>query len=230
MIQNSLPSNLDNPAVYLVDPFGAVVGFDSFYPPAAPAINQAPPNNPPPAMAAIGPPNPPPATAATCTGPSQCPDEQVCQVSANRLGSTQGCVAAVDALIGIAYDMLGVGCATGGPGRCLLSTPPPPQARPVTFYCACNCTYTSAGCCGAKDGIVNEEYTANQQGQLTAPSGQCCNSTTGTWSTTAKGTTNVGNKCPVAASSSSSGINVGGGTINSRRIRGLSRNLWEVAE
>lgn len=224
--QQLLPQNLDHPGAFPSNPFGGVVGFNNWMPPTNPAVGQAPPNEPLPPIITIGPPVAPPDTASSCAGPSGCGSDQVCQVTQNRLGTEEGCVAAVDALLGMAYDFFADECANGGPGRCLLSTPPPPPASVLQFRCACNCTYTSRLCCSSSTGIVWESYSKGQLGALTAPEGQCCDLSTGGWADVPKGGVVHGNNCPTtvtAPSASGDGINV-------RRIRGMSKRFWDVVD
>ena len=142
----------------------------------------------------LGPPNPPPASAARCDSSNGCGTDEVCQVTTSRRGSTQGCVAAVDALLGIAYDMAAGNCINGPAGRCLLTNPP--ATAPVPFAYACNCTYVSPKCCDSPSGEIVHESNTNNKGALTPPSRQCCSVITGHSTTLPRGQTAIGTRCP----------------------------------
>lgn len=163
-------------------------------PPAGPPVN-------------LGPPPPPPTTAAPCDSSSSCEPDEVCQVSSNRLGTVQGCIAAVDALLGIAYGMAAGSCVNGPGGRCLLTNPPAKVSVP--FKCACNCTYSSQMCCDSKDGIVHEARNIFRGRHLDPPEGQCCNIATGHFERLPIGQEPLGRRCPAHRR----------GTINTRNER-----------
>lgn len=168
-------------------------------------------------------PSSPPIGAMDCYSSFTCPTSETCQVIKNADGSSsQGCIPAVSAMLGLAYNLATAFCIAS-PTLCALSSPP--STPPPAFLCACNCTFAATACCTAADGRVLPDGT-QQKTMLSPIGGMCCDELTGEFETTPAGEDNLDDgggfaKCRNEPLIGANNI----GRILTRRV-GRNKRLW----